>query len=171
MDKLNVTGLSSYERGILMTQESFFPASFPPQHQDHQPGIESEMNPQPIFELEGISASQQLQDKTVLITGGDSGIGRAVAIACARAGAHVSIVYLNEHEDALAVSKKIEQIGRRSLRIATDVGQYSNCQMAVKQTIEAFGQIDILINNAAEQHPQQRFGDITEQQTSSLISS
>jgi hypothetical protein len=100
----------------------------PAQHQDHQPGIESEMKPKPRAEDQGYRGSGKLQDKVAIITGGDSGIGRAVAIAFAKEGAHVTIVYLNEHSDAEETKKKVEQEGRRCLAIAGDIGEELFCQ-------------------------------------------
>jgi NAD(P)-dependent dehydrogenase (short-subunit alcohol dehydrogenase family) len=125
----------------------------PAQPQDHQPGIESEMKPKPRAEDDQYRGSGKLQDKVALITGGDSGIGRAVAIAYAKEGAHITIVYLNEHSDAEETKKKVEQEGRRCLAIAGDIGEELFCQQVVQQTIREFGKLDILVNNAAEQHP------------------
>lgn len=135
---------------------------FPPQHQERQPGIESKMNPQP--ESTEYRGSDKLRDKVALITGGDSGIGRAVAIAFAKEGADVAILYLDEHEDAKKTQAMVEAEGRRCLPIAGDVGDNSFCQQAVKQTVDAFGHLDILVNNAAEQHPQQSIEDISPEQ-------
>jgi NAD(P)-dependent dehydrogenase (short-subunit alcohol dehydrogenase family) len=136
----------------------------PPQHQDQQPGRESEMTPQPKAEDSSYRGSGKLRNKVALITGGDSGIGRAAAIAFAKEGADVAIVYLNEHEDAKETQRQVEQEGRRCVTIAGDVGQESFCQQAVQQAVAELGKLDILVNNAAEQHPQESIEDITEEQ-------
>jgi NAD(P)-dependent dehydrogenase (short-subunit alcohol dehydrogenase family) len=101
---------------------------------------------------------------TALITGGDSGIGRAVAIAFAKEGADVSIVYLNEHDDAQDTKRKVEKLGQRCIVLAGDVGDPSFCADAVSITVEEFGKLDVLVNNAAEQHPQASLLDITPEQ-------
>ncbi|HEU4964830.1 MAG TPA: SDR family oxidoreductase [Bacilli bacterium] len=140
------------------------PQQFPPQTQNRQPGIESEMNPRPVSALPGYKASGKLQGKAALITGGDSGIGRAVAIAYAKEGADVAIVYLDEHGDAEETKQLVEAEGRRCLTIAGDIGFEPLCQQAVQQVVAAFGKIDVLVNNAAEQHPQKSLSDITAEQ-------
>ena len=136
----------------------------PAQHQEQRPGIESEMTPQPQSFMEGYRGSDKLRDKVALITGGDSGIGRAVAIAFAKEGADVVISYLNENEDANKTKEAIEQQGRRCIAIAGDIGDESVCQNLVEQTVKEFGHLDILVNNAAEQHPQESIEDITAEQ-------
>ncbi|MDQ1147124.1 NAD(P)-dependent dehydrogenase (short-subunit alcohol dehydrogenase family) [Bacillus sp. SORGH_AS 510] len=135
--------------------------TFPPQHQNHQPGIESEMNPRPIFVDPNYKAGGKLSGKTAIITGGDSGIGRAVAIYFAKEGADVSIAYLNEQQDAEETKQLIESEGRQCLLFSGDVGEEDHCKEIVKQTIDHFGKLDILVNNAAEQHPQQSLLNIT----------
>lgn len=134
----------------------------PPQSQDHQPGIESEMQPRPHSER--YRGSGKLQDAVALITGGDSGIGRAVAIAFAREGADVAIVYLNEHEDARETQSKIEAEGRRCLLVAGDIGSEDFCRDTVQKTVDEFGKLDILVNNAAEQHEQKDLSGISAEQ-------
>jgi NAD(P)-dependent dehydrogenase (short-subunit alcohol dehydrogenase family) len=136
----------------------------PPQQQGHRPGHESEMVPQPKSEGRPRRGSGKLKDKVALITGGDSGIGRAVAIAFAREGADVAIAYLNEDEDAAETRKRVEAEGRRCVTIAGDVGEESFCRDAVRQTIDQFGHLDILVNNAAEQHPQESIEKISAEQ-------
>ncbi|MEB3101625.1 SDR family oxidoreductase [Ferviditalea candida] len=138
--------------------------TFPPQHQSRQPGIESEMNPRPDFEDPKYLPAGKLKDKSAIITGGDSGIGRAVAVTFAKEGADIAIVYLNEHMDAEETKRQVEQEGRRCLLIAGDIGNETFCNQAVEQTVQAFGKIDILVNNAAEQHPQQSIENITSEQ-------
>ncbi len=138
--------------------------TLPPQHQNQQPGIESEMNPLPKYEPSDYMAAGKLKGKKVIITGGDSGIGRAVAVAFAKEGADLSIIYLNEHDDAKETKRQVEQEGRKCLLIAGDIGDESFCKNAVNQTVQELGGLDILINNAAEQHPQQKLEDITSEQ-------
>ncbi|ANB59177.1 SDR family oxidoreductase [Anoxybacteroides amylolyticum] len=138
--------------------------TLPPQHQNHQPGLQTEMNPQPISEDPSYRGSGKLKDKVALISGGDSGIGRAVAIYFAKEGADVSIIYLNEHEDAEETKRQVEQERRKCLLISGDVGDEHFCKEAVKQTVQAFGKLDILVNNAAEQHPQNSLLNVTSQQ-------
>lgn len=133
----------------------------PPQHQNHQPGIESEMTPRPKADDRKYQGSDKLGDKVALITGGDSGIGRAVAIFFAKEGADVAIVYLNEHDDAQETKRLVEEEGRKCLKIPGDIGDEKFCQQAVQNTVTEFGKLDILVNNAAEQHPQQSIEDIT----------
>jgi len=138
--------------------------TFPPQHQNQQPGVESAMNPKPQSEDSAYKPAGKLTGKTVLITGGDSGIGKAVAITYALEGADVAIVYLNELEDAKDTKQRIEQIGRACQLIAGDITDEQFCQQAVEGTVQQFGKLDILINNAAEQHPQNSIKDITAEQ-------
>jgi NAD(P)-dependent dehydrogenase (short-subunit alcohol dehydrogenase family) len=137
---------------------------FPPQEQDQQPGIESKMRPQPEAIDPDYRGSGKLQDKVALITGGDSGIGRAVAVAFAKEGADVTIVYYNEHGDAKETREMIEREGRRCLLIAGDVGDEQFCRQAVEQSMTAFNRLDIVVNNAAEQHPQESLEKISAEQ-------
>ena len=136
----------------------------PPQQQNRRPGIEAEMTPRPKSEDDAHRGSGKLQDKVAIITGGDSGIGRAVAIAFAKEGADVGIVYLNEHQDADETRRMVEEEGRSCLNIAMDIGVEQNCRLAVEQVVEKYGKLDILVNNASEQHPQKSIEDITEEQ-------
>ncbi len=135
----------------------------PAQHQDQQPGIESEMRPQPIYD-NGEPGYGRLEGKVAIITGGDSGIGRAVAISYAKEGANVVIVYLNEQEDAEQTAAAVEEYGQTALLIAADISKEENSKMIVEKTVEKFGRIDILVNNAAVQYPQQSVEDITGEQ-------
>jgi len=136
----------------------------PAQHQRQQPGRERKMKPQPQAEDEKHRGSGKLQDRVAIITGGDSGIGRAVAIAFAKEGAHISVVYLEEQEDANETKRLVEEHGRECLLIEGDVGQEAFCRKAVAQTLKEFGKLDILVNNVAEQHPQESIAEITEKQ-------
>ncbi|MGF7030586.1 NAD(P)-dependent dehydrogenase (short-subunit alcohol dehydrogenase family) [Paenibacillus mucilaginosus] len=138
--------------------------TFPPQHQNTQPGIESRMNPRPVFEDDRYKPAGKLKNKTAIITGGDSGIGRAVAVTYAKEGADVLIVYLNEHEDAQETKKQVEAEGRRCELLAGDIGDEAFCSSIVEETIRRLGKLDVLVNNAAEQHPQQKLEDITSEQ-------
>lgn len=135
--------------------------TLPPQHQTRQPGLQTEMNPQPVTIKDTYKGSGKLENRVAIISGGDSGIGRAVAVHFAKEGADVAILYLNEHEDAKETKRLVEQEGKRCLAIAGDIGDEAFCKEAVKQTIEAFGKLDIVVNNAAEQHPQPNFLNIT----------
>ncbi|HEX5778699.1 MAG TPA: SDR family oxidoreductase [Xanthobacteraceae bacterium] len=123
----------------------------PPQEQKRQPGRESEMRPRPEY-APLVAGSGRLRDKVAVITGGDSGIGRAVAIAMAREGADIAILYLEEHKDAEETARLVEEEGASAIKIAGDVGDEEFCRKAIEQVLDEYGQIDILVNNAAEQH-------------------
>lgn len=142
---------------------------FPPQTQDQQPGREKEMTPKPQDEDIGYKGSNKLSQKVALITGGDSGIGRAVAIAFAKEGADIAIVYLNEHEDAKEAKAKVEKHGRRCILISGDISEEKFCQEAVEKTVEQLNGLDILVNGAAEQHPQEDIQDISKEQLESTF--
>ncbi len=132
--------------------------------QPKQPGKQYKMEPKPKTTDQNYIASQKLEGKVAIITGGDSGIGRAVAILFAKEGADIVIVYLNEDKDAKKTKQAIEKIGKRCVIIAGDVSQESFCQAVVKKTIATFHQIDILINNAGVQFPKKTILDISYQQ-------
>lgn len=136
----------------------------PAQRQKRQPGLESPMKPNPEFIDIDYHASKKLENKVAIITGGDSGIGRAVALAFAMEGADLVIAYLNEHHDAKNTQKMIESIGQRCEIIAGDVGNPVFCKRVVNKAIKVFGQLDILVNNAAEQHPEVEFNNIKPKQ-------
>jgi len=125
--------------------------TLPPQHQERQPGREREMQPRPDFEPKYPGVGK-LKDKVALITGGDSGIGRAVAVAMAREGARIAIVYLDEHKDANETRDLVRREGSRAILLPGDVGDETFCEAAIDACIEQFGRLDILVNNAAEQH-------------------
>jgi NAD(P)-dependent dehydrogenase (short-subunit alcohol dehydrogenase family) len=133
-----------------------YPDTFPAQHLK-KPGLEADLKLAPMYEAPGYKGSGMLKDMAAIVTGGDSGIGRAVAVLYAREGADVAIVYLNEHEDAEATRRAVEAEGRHCLLIPGDVAEPSFCAGAVKKTVAAFGKVDILVNNAAFQ---QHAGDI-----------
>ena len=135
----------------------------PPQEQDRQPGRETEMVPEPEFQPR-FAGSGRLEGKTALITGGDSGIGRAVSVLFAREGANVAIVYLEEDRDAKDTKALVEEEGAACLLIKGDIGRAKFCTDAVKRTIQEFGGLDVLVNNAAEQHEQEDVEEISEEQ-------
>lgn len=136
----------------------------PAQRQARQPGIESLMHPRPVSKSTHHKGSGKLDGKVALITGGDSGIGRAVAVLFAREGANVAIVYLDEHEDAKETKRLVAAEGRKCALIPGDIGYESVCRDAVEQTVNELGRFDILVNNAAEQHPQENIEDIDREQ-------
>ena len=138
--------------------------TMPPQQQDQQPGIEAEMTPRPVADDATHIGSRKLSNKVAVITGGDSGIGRAVAIAYAREGADVCVMYLNEHEDAKETARLVEAEGRRCLLVAGDIGDENFCREAVERTVAELGRLDVLVNNAAEQHPQESIEGISAEQ-------
>lgn len=140
--------------------------TLPPQHQPDQPGIESAMHPRPQADDPGYRGSDKLKDKVALITGGDSGIGRAIAIAYAKEGADIVITYLDgrERSDADETIRLVTETGRRCVAFAGDLGDERVCVDVVEKTVRTFGRLDILVNNAAEQHPQKSIEDITAEQ-------
>ncbi|WP_421384907.1 SDR family oxidoreductase [Bacillus salacetis] len=146
------------------------PDSIPGQEQSHQPGLESDMNPRPDFTGNLAGVSKRLNGKTALITGGDSGIGRAVAVAYAKEGADVAIVYLEENSDAQETKEYVEKAGGKCLLISGDVADEEFCQKAVQETVDEFGKLDILVNNAGEQHPQESIEDISKEQLTRTFS-
>ena len=134
------------------------------QTQEQQPGVEYAMKPEPIYDDPDYVGSGKLTGKVALITGGDSGIGRAVAVAYAKEGANVAIVYLNEGKDAEKTKSLIEGYGVKALKIAKDVSQPENAQAIIDTVIAEFGQLNILVNNAGKQFPQDDFLAITPDQ-------
>jgi NAD(P)-dependent dehydrogenase (short-subunit alcohol dehydrogenase family) len=134
--------------------------SLPPQHQQRQPGSESEMEPRPRVWAEGRNGSGKLANKVALITGGDSGIGRAVAIAFAREGAKLMLAYLDEHEDAKETRRLVEREHAQCQLIAGDVGDEDFCRRIVEEAMSRFGRLDVLVNNAGEQHVEKNLEDI-----------
>jgi len=135
----------------------------PPQSQDHQPGRETEMHPKPDF-MPKFPGNGRLKDKVAIITGGDSGIGRACAVLFAREGAQVALVYLEETEDAVITANAVKAEGKEALLLRGDVGDKSFCEAVVGKVIEEFGKLDVLVNNAAEQHPKEDITEITPEQ-------
>lgn len=138
--------------------------TFPPQHQNRQPGREAEMNPPPQYDNPAYKASGKLSGKKTLITGGDSGIGRAVAVAYAKEGADVAIIHLCENSDAQETLQAVESLGGKCIAIQADLRLEENVVQSVEQAVAELGGLDILINNAAVQYPQNSILDITKEQ-------
>ncbi len=136
----------------------------PMQEQDEQPGLEYLMNPQPVFDNPNYKASGKLKGKTAIITGGDSGLGRAAAIIFAKEGANVVIPYYNEHKDAMETKEYIERLGGDCLLIAGDITEKSFSKEIVKKTLDRFGKIDILVNNAGMQKQSDFIEEISDEQ-------
>lgn len=135
-----------------------------PRQRQSQPGVEAEMQPRPMAEREEYRGSDKLRDRVAIITGGDSGIGRAAAIAFAREGADIVIVYLEEHGDAQEAKAGVEKYGRQCLLVDGNIQSEEFCRSVIDRTIQTFGRLDILVNNAAEQHETHKFEEITADQ-------
>ena len=138
--------------------------TFPPQHQPRQPGMEYLMDPLPIAENPAVKGSGKLKGKTALITGGDSGIGRAVAYAFAKEGANIAISYLDEERDACETQRHIESLGARCILLPADLRERRNAKRIVKETVELFGEINVLVNNHGVQFVRESILDITQDQ-------
>lgn len=142
-----------------------FPETFPKQHQNRQPGFQCEMNPAPVEDMSEYQNNRKiLKDMTAIVTGGDSGIGRAVSIAYAQEGADVAIVYLNEHEDANETKRLVESKGRKCTLIPGDISDPNFCRSAAKKVIDEYGKLDILVNNAAVQYECTDLKNLTDEQ-------
>jgi NAD(P)-dependent dehydrogenase (short-subunit alcohol dehydrogenase family) len=136
----------------------------PPQHQDRQPGLESAMHPSPESIRTDYSASGKLKGKVAVITGGDSGIGRAVSLTYAAEGADIILAYLDEHADAADTANSIEEFGRTCILMPGDIGRPEFCEELIQNAMASFGRIDILVNNAGEQHVKKSIEEIDEEQ-------
>lgn len=140
------------------------PITFPPQHQNRQPGLEWVMQPRPIFDYPGYAGNNKLKNRVEIITGGDSGIGRAVAAAYAKEGADLAIMYLNEHRDANETKQYVESLGARCLLLPGDLRDPATSSAAVEQIIKTFGRLDIVVNNAAVQPYTRSILDVSNEQ-------
>ena len=161
-DKSRPSGSGSKEKPGVQAGARVQPTDLPAQHQA-KPGSEEDLALQPRYQAPDYAGSAKLADMAALITGGDSGIGRAVAVLFAREGADVAIVYLDEHEDARETQRAVEAEGRRCLLIPGDVKDSAFCRQAVDDTIKAYGQLDILVNNAAFQEHAASLEDLTDE--------
>ena len=142
----------------------------PAQAQDKQPAHEHEMSPSPIYDRESYKGSDKLKDKVALITGGDSGIGRAVAVLYAKEGANVAISYLDEQQDAEKTKQEVEALGQKCLLLPGDISNETFCQEVVQKTVDEFGQLDILVSNAAEQYLEEDWDGIDAARLGSIFS-
>jgi NAD(P)-dependent dehydrogenase (short-subunit alcohol dehydrogenase family) len=140
------------------------PRTIRPAQTQSPPGEESKMRPKPRAQDPRHKGSGKLAGRVAVITGGDSGIGRAVAVAFAREGADLAVSYLSEHKDAQETQRLVKSHGRKCLLIPGDIGYESHCRKVVDQTVEEFGRLDILVNNAAEQHPRESIEEIDREQ-------
>lgn len=138
--------------------------TLPAQHQDQQPGLEHEMHPQPIYLADTYRAAGKLEGKVAIITGGDSGIGRAVAVHYALEGASVALVYLNEDDDAKKTLEEVTRHGGEAIALAGDIADARFCRQVIGEVMDKWGRLDIVVNNAGEQHPEENLEDINEAQ-------
>ena len=138
--------------------------TFPEQHQNRQPGKESEMNPLPICDNKDYKAAGKLKDKVAVISGGDSGIGRAIAIAFAKEGADIAVIHLQENDDARETEQLVSGYGRKCVAIPADLRNEQVSSEITQKVMQEYGKIDILVNNAAVQVPQNSILDITAEQ-------
>ena len=136
----------------------------PPQHQPRQPGIQAQMEPEPVTVPDDYVGSGKLEGRAALVVGGDSGIGRAVSVLFAKEGADVALVYLDEHGDADETVRLIEEEERRAVPIPCDIREEENCRTAVERAVDGLGKLDVLVNHAGEQHPREKFEDISAHQ-------
>jgi NAD(P)-dependent dehydrogenase (short-subunit alcohol dehydrogenase family) len=154
-----------------LTTRRELPTNLPPQHQDKHPGREYKMHPEPEYIRPGYRGSEKLKDKIAIVTGGDSGIGRAVAIHFAREGANVVIAYLVEDRDAEETMRLVEAEGAKCLLVRTDLRKRANCEKLVEKAIKKFGKLDVLVNNAAVQFEDTKLADIDEHQLENTFES
>ncbi|HLU19175.1 MAG TPA: SDR family oxidoreductase [Pusillimonas sp.] len=162
-DRNDAQNSDSKSESAAQTGAREYPEPPMPAQKLEKPGDESDLDPRPQFLAPDYQGSEKLRGMSAIVTGGDSGIGRAVAILFAREGANVSIIYLNEHDDAKETCRYIEAEGRRAICIPGDVKNPTFCRDAVRQTIQSFGQLDILVNNAAFQEHANSLEEITDE--------
>jgi NAD(P)-dependent dehydrogenase (short-subunit alcohol dehydrogenase family) len=155
-------GKAKKPSGPMQAGERTYPHKFPKQHLK-KPGTEADLELAPMYQAPGYRGSEKLKDMAAVITGGDSGIGRAIAVLFAREGADVAIVYLNEHGDAEETKRAVEKEGRRCIALAGDVSDPQFCKRAVEETVAAFGRLDLLVNNAAFQQHADNILDISDE--------
>jgi len=161
-EKRSFAGDGGKDSGAMQAGARPYPAPpFPEQHLK-KPGVEAQLDPAPMYDAPFYQGSNKLKGKVALITGGDSGIGRAVAVLFAREGADVAVAYLNEDADAKATKQAVEKEGRRCILISGDVADPAFAPAAVEQTVKALGQLDVLVNNAAFQEHVEDLQDLTE---------
>jgi NAD(P)-dependent dehydrogenase (short-subunit alcohol dehydrogenase family) len=163
IDKKSASKARKSQAGPVQAGLREYPASFPPQHQ-MKPGREADLHPAPMYEAPGYKGSDKLRDMVAVVTGGDSGIGRAIAVLFAREGADVAVVYLCEHRDAEETKRAVEREGRRCLLIPGDVSNSEFCKRAVDETVAKLGRLDILVNNAGFQQHVDDILDLTDEQ-------
>lgn len=163
INNCNIPDVQCFKDGMGLKCNKF-KLEFPPQMQTNQPGFEYLMVPRPIFDNLNYKASGKLKDKVAIITGGDSGLGRSIAIHYVKEGAKVVIAYLNERQDAMYTKKYIDSLGGSCILIEGDVKSPKFCKEIVEKTIESFGKIDILVNNAGVQYQKKKIEDISDEQ-------
>ena len=152
-----------YEQRRENKNSAYIPIA-PPQHQNYVVGLENIMEPRPIFDNPNYKGSNKLKDKVIILTGGDSGLGRAAAVAYAKEGANLVIPYYNEHEDAKETKRIVEKYGAKCVILSGDLSQKEFCKAVVSKTLETFGKIDVLVNNAGVQYQQDKIEDISDEQ-------
>ncbi len=160
---------SKASKAVIQAGTRRYPSKFPAQHLK-KPGLECELKLAPMYEAPHYQGSAKLEGMAAIITGGDSGIGRAVAVLFAREGADVAIIYLNEHEDAKATKAAVEAEGRKCILISGDVRSSAFCENTVKKVVSDFGKLDILVNNAAFQQHAKEIGHITDEHLALTLS-
>jgi NAD(P)-dependent dehydrogenase (short-subunit alcohol dehydrogenase family) len=162
-DQQDAKGVKAESKDAVQTGQAAQPAPPLPQQHLRKPGLEADMQLKPRFMAEGYKGSGKLQGQVAVITGADSGIGRAVAVLFAREGADVAILYLNEHDDAAETARCVQAEGTRALTLAGDVKDIAFCQQAIDKTVATFGRLDVLVNNAAFQEHAYSLADLTEE--------
>jgi len=161
-DSNKPSGPNEQSKGAVQAGARKHPEKLPAQHIE-KPGLESELQLKPQFLAPDYEGSRKLRDMVALVTGGDSGIGRAVAVLFAREGADVAVAYLDEHDDAEETKRCIEAEGRRCILLPGDVKDAASCKAAVEATVREFGKLDVLVNNAAFQEHADSLEDLTEE--------